>query len=355
MSSSHQTLAPALVPLATQTRHCISQFPQDSSQRTAVDECWHSGWVALAKRTNTAWQIDVFPSEGVMPVVWLRSTAKWVQALPLVEAELHHRVSSEQLAIACASHVGSAYHQGLVQQWLSNFGLSSNDLRCGVHPPIDPETRHELFRQQQVPSALHHNCSGKHAAMLAVCHTHHWPLETYLDPGHPIQQAIAGYLQQLAECAVPIPIAIDGCGVPTFALPLGDLAKVAANWVTHPFAQLFMEAIIAHPVAFGGKNRVDTAIIQASNGKTLAKVGADGVMLVCHRPTQQGVALKVATGHEDARNRYTVALLQALGWLPKDHAALLPWQNTTITNTHGMAVGQWRFTLPPWGFAEYSY
>lgn len=311
----------------------------------AVTERWFDGWVSIYQPNRKAH--TTYPNQQT-PIVWCRSTAKLIQALPIIECGLHHHVTDEMLAIACASHAGSPEHQALVHQWLSQFGLKQNQLACGTHPPIDTTTRHHLIQSATSYNETHHNCSGQHAALLAVCKTNNWPLNGYTNPDHPLQQAILTHLTKLLNIsATNIAIGIDGCHMPTYGLPLDEICRLLSQWGTSPLAQPLINAIANTPIPFGGKQRADSMIVKASGGNVLAKVGAEGLIGLLHRPSNTGIAIKIACGDEEARNQFTVDLLSQWGWLPRNNTDLSPWQHNPITCGNGSPVGKWHYAKLP--------
>jgi L-asparaginase II len=283
------------------------------------------------------------------PWIFARSTTKPFQALPLttLSSKLSPALSAEQLALCCASHTGTLRHQALIQSILDRAGLSEADLGCGVHIPVDKPTRQQLYKAEQSPSPLHHNCAGKHAGMLLACHHHgwvnnEWPLTQYLDPQHPLQQAIAQHLSTLLP-GVDLKQAIDGCSAPTFYMPLSALATLYHHLITHPDCSPMAQAMTLHPELIGGPGRIDTCLMQATAGNLLVKVGADGIMAMAHKPTNTGVALKVWSGNEAVRNSFTAWWCRQQGWLSPTQWASLPTEFTNLTryNAKGISVGEW--------------
>ncbi len=308
-----------------------------------VVETLHAGWWSVCTADGTV-VAESYPSASKFQTFW-RSTAKFVQALPVIESGLHHNKTPEQLAVLCSSHVGSELHQTLALAWLHSVGLTQECLLCGVHPPVDGATRRLLIQEGQEPTALHHNCSGKHSGMLAVCKHHGWPLESYREASHPLQQRIAALMMERLDLKEPLPTGVDGCGVPTFYGTVGQLAQLYAALTIDPLAEPLIQAVISSSVAFGGLQRVDSAIVEVTNGRLIGKVGADGVFAVMNREQQLGFALKLADGNEEARNRVVMAVLTQLGWLTASecqHPRLLPWVDPTIQNASGTAVGEWQ-------------
>lgn len=210
-------------------------------------------------------------------VAFVRSAAKPLQALPLVPL----RLPGEELAIACASHEALPEQLVAVRALLARAGATKDDLECGA----------------ERGSRLRHNCSGKHAGFLLVCRERGWDPAGYRLPGHPLQQelrrivaAAAGRPEEQLETAV------DGCGVPTFALSLLEMARVFAGLAAGrpEGADEVVRAMTAHPALVGGPDSVDTIVMRALPG-AVGKRGAEGVLCV-GLPDGRGMALKVEDG-----------------------------------------------------------
>jgi L-asparaginase II len=233
---------------------------------------------------------------------FLRSSAKPIQAVPFADA--YGDATDEEIAIACASHQAEPAQLDAVRVVLARAGAGVDDLECGLQ-----EGRPE--------GALGHNCSGKHAAMLAVCRAHDWPRHPYRDPGHPLQQRIA-------ELVAPDETAIDGCGVPTFAMPLSRMARLFAG-----IPARIVDAMTARPELVGGTGADDTDLMSLLPGWA-AKRGAEG--LFCARsPDGAGYAIKVEDGSSRALRP---AIAHVIG--------LDAFATVDMRNTRGEVVGSIR-------------
>ena len=224
-------------------------------------------------------------------VVWIRSAAKPIQALPIALEEPD--LPDPDLAIACASHEATDEQVALVEALLARSGSAEDELECGAAGG----------------RRLAHPCSGKHAAMLLRSKRHGWPLPGYRLPEHPVQREAARLVAESAG-APDVPEAADGCGVVTFALSLRALAAMYARLARRELAgaDRVVSAMLARPDLVGGPTAADTAIMRASPG-VVAKRGAEGVLCAA-LPDGQGVALKV----EDGATRATApALARFLG------------------------------------------
>jgi L-asparaginase II len=232
--------------------------------------------------------------------VYPRSCLKPLQVDAMLSLGLD--LPDELLAVACASHDGATVHLDAVSAILARFGLGESDLQntpslslCDPHAPA------------AAASALRHNCSGKHAAMLATCVVNGWPCNTYLDPAHPLQAAITAHLADLG-CAVHH-VGVDGCGAPTHALALDDLARVFARFAAD--GSVVARAMRTHPLLVGGADRDVTVWMQAVPG-LLAKEGAAGVLAV-GLADGRGAAFKIADGSDAARRAVVPQALRTIG------------------------------------------
>jgi len=279
--------------------------------------------------------------------VFLRSCAKVFQALSVVEsgAADAYGFSSEEIAVVAGSHPGEAVHVRAVASILKKATISPDALQCGVHPPSSPKAQRELARRGQEPSVLHNNCSGKHAGMVASAKFMRAPLETYLRPKHPLQKANLRNLERFSRIkASKIPIGVDGCSAPTFALPLGAVARAVAAFCETPGTpRRVRDAMMAHPVMVG---RPCATIMSAVPGRLLAKAGAEGVYILGFPGKNAALALKVEDGNARAWLPVLHAVVDRLGWLEEADLSRLGLAASTVLKNHaGMKVGEIRLRL----------
>lgn len=294
-------------------------------------------------------------------VTFLRSSAKPFQALPFVLSGAcdEYEFSEEELALACASHSGERIHVRIAEQMLTRIGMYEAYLRCGAHLPFNEKEAERMMREGELPTQLHNNCSGKHAAMLAVAKILEADLQTYEDFDHPVQKAILEAMSAFSGVPVKkIKLAVDGCAAPNFAMPVAAMAKSFVNLVSPPedmdgklrnAAARIVSAMVKFPELIGGSERLDTMLMQAAPGQLISKVGADGVwlcaVLPCDRwPRGLGIALKIEDG-DDRRGRPVVAVevLRQLGIISQD--ALNEISPMAIKNRRGDVVGEVRANL----------
>lgn len=281
-------------------------------------------------------------------VVFLRSAAKPFQAVPLLTsgAADAYGLTPRQLALACGSHAGEPRHVEVVQAMLAKANLKPELLQCGTHPVWNKAAREGLAGAR--PTPLHHNCSGKHAAMMLLQeHLGGDPAE-YLDPKGPAQQAI---LQAIADAAgLPITdlrVGTDGCSVPNFALPLSAGARMFARLAAGEGALgRLRDAMMAHPEMVAGSERFDTDLMGAGEDRLVSKAGAEGVQGVGDVAMGLGLLLKVEDGNGRAAAPATVEALRQLAWLEgRAFEVLGDWWRPAITNWAGRVVGETRPVL----------
>jgi L-asparaginase II len=292
---------------------------------------------------------DIITSLGdPLAPVFPRSAMKPFQAVAMLTSGAP--LSGEFVALSTASHTGSAEHVRLVTTLLGEHGLTQDQLACPVDMPSDRDMVTEITRGFGEPERRYMNCSGKHAAMLVTCVVNGWPIEGYLDPGHPLQKVILETVEEFI--GEPVSAAgIDGCGAPVFAMSLVALARGIRRVGTarhdadderdRAAAQL-RDAVIAHPYITGGAGEHDTAIV--SQLGVFAKRGAEGVMVVsAHDGTT--VALKVLDGNLRAAGLVAVRLLENAGVVDAQDAVRVREHFHTTVLGGGLPVGELRTTV----------
>lgn len=283
--------------------------------------------------------------------VFARSAVKPVQAVPLVTDGAADRFGwgSPELALACASHSGEARHVETARSMLSSLGLEEDALACGAHAPFSAAAARELRERGEKPSRLHNNCSGKHAGMLAFAAAHGWPLRGYHHAEHPVQLRMLQEVSHWSGIGTDrIDVAVDGCGVATFSLPLRALAltfarlALAAHAKDTPPARL-IHAMTQYPELVGGTDRLCTELMRVTRGRIFAKVGAEGVYCAGVPGAEIGVALKVEDGAKRAAEPALIEVLRLLGLLTdEDMAELERYARPDVMNTRGETVGSLR-------------
>lgn len=243
--------------------------------------------------------------------VFPRSSNKPMQAAGVLRAGLD--LAGERLALAAASHSGEPFHRDLVRKMLDEYGLDPALLQCPPDLPLDAEERETYLASGAEPDRVTMNCSGKHTAMLAVCAQQGWPLETYLDPEHPLQRVI----HRVVEDAAGEPVAVvgtDGCGAPLMAISLVGLARAFRSFVAaEPGSaeRRVADAMRAHPEYVAGSRRADTWLMREVPG-SLSKMGAEAVQAVA-LPDGRALAFKIEDGATRALGPVLARALTLLG------------------------------------------
>ena len=317
-------------------------FPEDAPlvglRRGALVESFHRGRVAVCDPEGNV--VEAFGDpEGY---VYARSSAKPFQALPLVLSGATDvlGLTDEELAVACASHNAEEPHLRAVRSILEKAGLSEDDLQNGAHPPLYAPAAMELACSGEEPRTIHGNCSGKHAGMLAVCVHKGWPTGGYRDPDHPLQLWILEIMGRVCGLETDeMLLAGDGCGVPTFGMPLRDLATGFARLATGSLpdelaaaAGRVRRAMREHPYMVAGTDRFDTAVM--SGAAVVCKSGAETVF-GAGSPDGWGLALKISDGTARALRPAALAALSRRGVEVPDEPESFP-----VHDLHGEVVGE---------------
>jgi L-asparaginase II len=285
---------------------------------------------------------------------FVRSAIKMFQVLPFVEAGgvAHFAITGEELALCTASHGGEPFHVEAARSILGKAGATETALACGPHLPLHEPAAHAMIAAGEKPGRIHNNCSGKHAGMIAYCAMQQWVTNGYHRPSHPLQHHVRSTLERWTR--VPdggIEQAVDGCGLPTFALALDAVAEGCARFAAaadEPGSApaTIVTAMTAHPEYVAGTDRLDTDLMQRMAGRLFAKVGAEGFYCAGVPRMKLGVALKVEDGARRAAECALLAMLHHLDVLSADDlAALRAYARPDVCNTRGEVVGSIRALL----------
>ena len=325
-------------------------------RRGSITESRHRGHIAA---TDADGQI-IANLGAPETLTYLRSSAKPHQAIPLVSsgAASRFRFTDQELAVACASHSGEPIHTETVAKMLSKIGLDASALKCGTHEPFSAEVARSLRERGERPNVLQNNCSGKHTGMLALATHLDAPTATYDQPDNPAQLLIGRTIAQFSSVPLEdIAVGVDGCGVPVFGITVRAMALMYARLVapleewdqeTRDACRRVVNAMMKHPEMVGGtRDRLDTEMMRATDGRLISKVGAEGVYTVGVLPSERwprglGLALKIEDG-EDRRARPTVVIesLRQLGVLTGAALdAVAPYASFPVRNNRGDTVGE---------------
>lgn len=290
--------------------------------------------------------------------VFPRSAVKAIQALPLVEsgAADAYGFGTRELALACASHSGEPEHAALAAAMLERAGLDAGALECGAHWPSRQDAALELAGEGRKPSALHNNCSGKHAGFLCTCRHAGLDHRGYVAIGHDIQQGVREAMEAVTSAVHGVELCgTDGCSIPTYAVPLKSLARGFARMATGiglgetraRAGRRLLDACMAEPFLVAGTDRLDTRLMQAAGGRVMVKIGAEGVYCGAIPELGLGIALKCDDGAARAAEVMVAAVVaRLLG--PDDalSAAVGGMARPVMANWNGLEVGALRPVEP---------
>ena len=275
--------------------------------RGGIRESIHHGIIAVANSDGEIVASAGDPSQ----VVFFRSSAKPFQAIPLIESGAADRYgfTPAELALCCASHIGSREHQRQVTAMLAKLGLDSSALQCGVVRPSDVEEAGRVSAGLVAPSPLQCDCSGKHSGMLAACLQLGLPTDDYLAPDHPLQKQILEIMATVMRVPIgSIALGTDGCSLPTFAgsirafaTAFGMLARAstgdaAADGPHGDALRRLGAAMVAHPENVSGHGQLVTDLMIVGEGRIVAKSGAEGLLCFALPESGLGVAIRVLDG-----------------------------------------------------------
>lgn len=286
--------------------------------------------------------------------IFPRSAIKSMQALAIFDRHaidrFHH--TSQELALACASHHGEDDHVSNVAHFLERMGLGVGDLECGAHMPTNDQARDALRASGMAPSALHNNCSGKHSGMLSVALAMGVDPKGYVGREHDVQRAVRAAVETvIGESLTEDRCGTDGCSIPTWAAPLRAWAHGFARMATgegldagHAAgARALFDAATSHPHLVAGTGHLDTLVMEAFGGRVMQKGGAEGVQCGAIRDKGWGYAIKCDDGKMEASHVMVAALL--LKYADPDaaqRAVLEQFVSLPTKNVRGAVVGELR-------------
>jgi L-asparaginase II len=309
-------------------------------------ECVHRGHIAVCDTQGELLASWGNPNATVLP----RSSCKMIQALPLIEsgAARRYNLTSQQLALACASHKGAVIHTDPVRTWLKDLGLSEADLRCGGHMPTEDAAIKELICGDHCFDQTHNNCSGKHAGFLTL-NKHLAGGSEYVEIDHPVQKAVKQAVEEMAREDTQ-GYAIDGCSAPNFAITLTGLARSMARMANpaglgsarENAAAVLVEAMAKHPELVAGEGRACTELMRAMEGNAVVKTGAEGVFIAILPTRGLGVAIKIEDGATRASECAIAAILVRLGVADAAHPLIQNRLFLDQRNCRDLSVGSIR-------------
>jgi L-asparaginase II len=289
---------------------------------------------------------------GETCVTYPRSAIKMLQAISFVEsgAVEAYGLSDRHLSIACASHNGEHAHTNLVMDWLGQMGFAESELVCGPHFPYDEKTARELVRMDQAPQRRHNNCSGKHTSMLTTMKKLGWDSHHYEAYDHDLQIRLRNVLSELSgEDIHRAPWGIDGCGIPTYAMSLGAMARSigallpnqALTLERKEACRMIREAVLSQPYFIGGTGDFCSDLMALAQGRLVVKTGAEGVYAGVMLREGLSFSMKVRDGNARASRVAVGALLRAFnGITDHDFLQLSSHTQPPVKNWEGLTVGK---------------
>lgn len=311
--------------------------------RGGIVESRHRGAYAVVDASGRV----VSAEGGIAAAVYPRSAVKAFQCLPVIESGAADRFgfTDEEIALCCSSHNGEAEHVRVARAMLAKAGNAETLYECGAHWPYHEETRLSLIRHGGACAPVHNNCSGKHAGMLALARQLGADPHGYTRPGHPVQRAIAEAMGRVCDADLSCqPMGIDGCSVPTWAIPLKNMALGFARFCAPDFApgQRILAAVRKHPFMVAGTGDFDTLLMEAVP-RLFVKTGAEGVYCGAIPHAGLGIALKVDDGASRASEVAIATVLAGLDvWTPDEKAAIEHFRHHPLANWCKIEVGEVR-------------
>jgi L-asparaginase II len=323
-------------------------------------ESRHRGTIALVDAAGGVVAAFGDIDTPVMP----RSAVKPLQALPLIESGAADRfgLNKAELALACASHRGEPRHVDAVASWLRRIGLDIDALECGAHLPADEEAARALIRSGLAPTPAHNNCSGKHAGFLTTIRHLGEPTRGYIAQDHPAQRRIAAVIAAMTGTdAAHAAYGIDGCGIPTIALPLKDwamgMARLADRATLPPAraaaSERILDAMASEPFMVSGSGAFASLLMARAGDRAVVKPGAEGVYAAVLRQRGLGLMVKIEDGAARGAELALATLLVRLGILTEDEQSdLAAFLDPPLFNHVGRLVGRLQ---PASSLAEVSF
>jgi L-asparaginase II len=292
---------------------------------------------------------------------YFRSSAKPYQAIPLIESGAADAFgfTEREVALACSSHDSTPDHQRGVVRMLEKAGLHDEDFRCGISLPVDPPEMARSVLGLVWPSQVQCECSGEHAGMLAACKHLGYPLDTYVDRDHPLQRRILEIVAAAVRRAPDdVVLGTDGCSIPTFGATIREFALAYATFAVPerapagagrelaPAIDRLRSAMTAYPVMVGNEGVLDTDIMQFSNGRIVAKLGAEALLCLAVPERGLGIAIADESGSKRGLGPAAIAVLEQLGLADAElSSALRERHSGAVTNFKGAPVGEIRPAL----------
>jgi L-asparaginase II len=295
---------------------------------------------------------------GVEGPVYPRSAVKALQALPVVESGVADQMAltDAEIALACASHAGEGPHVATAAAMLRKARRDETSLECGVHWPLSEDAARTLAAHGGKPTALHNNCSGKHAGFVCLACSIGADPKGYVNSEHRVQRMVRAALEDVTGAPhTEAARAIDGCSIPTYAVPLQALALGFARFGAgtglsedrRRAARRIRQAVAAHPFMVAGTGRFDTKLMQALGLRAFVKAGAEGVHCAALPELGLGLAVKADDGTKRGAEVMLAALIRRFLPLTSEERLVVDaWTRRDVTNWKGRVVGEIRAADP---------
>jgi len=299
--------------------------------RGGISESFHRGVVCVVDQNG-----QVIRAAGDFEqVCYPRSALKYFQHIPLITSGAfdHFGFTLKELALMCGSHNGEQMHVETARGILAKIGMGEESLGCGAQQPTHKKDFVNLILQGKEPSAIHNNCSGKHAGFLAWCRYHNVPADSYLYADHPLHREIrriTALFHEMPEEALVT--GLDGCSAPIFAMPVRNQALAYRNLLSPEkfgdenitrACKLILEALKAHPEMVAGSKRYCTDLRAVTGGRIIGKTGADGVYCLAIPEKGWGICIKIDDGRMGPQYNVAQEVLESLGLLTGEESEKL--------------------------------
>lgn len=321
--------------------------------RGTVVENTHLGSIAVVNSNGC-----VLNSVGdANRICYYRSTLKPFQTVAFLKLGIASgfNLSSKDIALISSSHSSEKLHIEIAKNIMQNTGIHEDDLECGIHEPYNKDVLLELTRKGEPLTKVHCNCSGKHLGMILSCKLKGLDTKNYSEMDHPINQSITNIVTEFA-CIddKDIQKGISGCGLPTCAVPLKNIARSYANLCDLNFKSgkysneqnQVISSMTTYPEIIGGENRLDTILMQNFGDRIIAKFGDDGVYCIGLIGKGVGIALKIEDGNIDIFPPIVSEILLQLNIIDSNELnSIINHFNTAIINSKGIKVGEKKITF----------
>ena len=318
--------------------------------RGSLVETRHYGHVVVSDNKGNI----IYQRGDARYVTYFRSAAKPIQAMHVVLSGAYNKFmfSKAEISIMCASHFGEDIHRETVMSILHKIGLQKEHLQCGATTSLDVHYALKMALDGYAADVLFNDCSGKHAGFLAVCEVLGYGLDNYIDFNHPLQNDLLKLIAKM--CGVTpesVVLGVDGCGVPVHGMPLLNMAQGYASLCnaetfdsdTRFAARTIVQAMGEHPEMLSGTNGFCTALVKATHGRLIGKIGAEAVYCVGNTATGQGLAIKLEDGNLWKLSPVVMQTLEKLKWLNADEIECLQsYRVVENRNKHNDIVGYTR-------------